>query len=141
MLKVSPAILLPVLVIKLMDQRRTARVSEAVREELSEIISFEMNDPRVKGVTDLRGRGHPGRASSAGQCSPISATPNSRRTRWQLSIMPRAHLRHELAGRLQLRHVPELTFVAPDTGSRCREPRRNPARARQEKQAWPGKSF
>ena len=31
-----------------MDERRTLRVSEAVREELTEIIGFEMEDPRLR---------------------------------------------------------------------------------------------
>jgi len=33
-----------------MDERRTLRVSEAVREELSEIIGFETADPRLLAV-------------------------------------------------------------------------------------------
>src|SRR5215470_15282994 len=33
-----------------MDERRTARVAEAVREELAELIGFELNDPRLTGV-------------------------------------------------------------------------------------------
>ena len=32
-----------------MDQRRVARVAEAIREELSQIIGFEMKDPRLVG--------------------------------------------------------------------------------------------
>ena len=97
-----------------MDQRRTARVSEAVREELSEIINFEMSDPRVKGVTVAH----------------VAVTPDGREARINVAIFgdaeqqkgaldglnhARAHLRHQLAARLQLRHVPELTFTA-DTG-------------------------
>ena len=33
-----------------MDERRTRRVSEAVREELIELIGFEMADPRLLPV-------------------------------------------------------------------------------------------
>ena len=33
-----------------MDEHRVRRVSEAVREELSEIIGFEMSDPRLGPV-------------------------------------------------------------------------------------------
>jgi ribosome-binding factor A len=33
-----------------MDEHRTLRVSEAVREELSEIIGFETEDPRLLAV-------------------------------------------------------------------------------------------
>jgi ribosome-binding factor A len=33
-----------------MDERRTIRVSEAVRQELTEIIGFETDDPRLLAV-------------------------------------------------------------------------------------------
>jgi ribosome-binding factor A len=33
-----------------MDEHRILRVSETVREELSEIIGFEMRDPRLAAV-------------------------------------------------------------------------------------------
>ena len=33
-----------------MDERRTLRISEAVKEELSEIIGFETHDPRLTAV-------------------------------------------------------------------------------------------
>jgi ribosome-binding factor A len=33
-----------------MDEHRTLRVSEAVREELSEVIGFETDDPRLLAV-------------------------------------------------------------------------------------------
>ena len=37
-----------------MDERRTLRVSEAVKEELAELVGFEMDDPRLAtvGVTE-----------------------------------------------------------------------------------------
>ena len=35
---------------KQMDERRTARVSEAIREELLEIVGFEMDDPRLRSI-------------------------------------------------------------------------------------------
>ena len=97
-----------------MDQRRTARVSEAIREELSEIVHFELSDPRVKGVT----------------VAEVSVTPDGRQARVNVAVFgdaehqkealaglnhAKAHLRHQLASRLQLRHVPELAFTA-DTG-------------------------
>ena len=33
-----------------MDERRTLRISEAVREELTEIVTFELDDPRLADV-------------------------------------------------------------------------------------------
>ncbi len=93
-----------------MDERRAARVSEAVREELSEILNFEMADPRLKGldVTD------------------VHLTPDGKQARVKVALFgtdaeqenataalehARNYLRHELARRLTLRRVPELVFT------------------------------
>jgi ribosome-binding factor A len=103
-----------------MDERRTARVSEAVREELSEIIGFEMDDPRLTAV----------------QVTEVHVSPDSRHATVKVAVFggekeqrqamaaldhARSYLRHELAMRLELRHVPELHFEQerhPDADSR-----------------------
>src|SRR5579864_7370394 len=94
-----------------MDDHRVRRVSETVREELSEIIGFEMDDPRlvVVDVTD------------------VDVSPDSRHAHVKVSINgdereqakamaaldhARHYLRHELARRLNLRRVPELHFAS-----------------------------
>jgi len=92
-----------------MDEHRVHRVSEAVREELSEIIGFEMNDPRLLPV----------------DVTAVDVTPDNRHAhvsvfitgdeREQAKAMAalehaRNYLRHELARRLNLRRVPELHF-------------------------------
>ena len=103
-----------------MDQHRSQRVSEALREELSEIIGFELSDPRltVVDVTD------------------VSVSPDSRHALVKVNVGSDAHeqkealaalehagsyLRHELAARLQLRRIPELHFEPdhhPDAADR-----------------------
>jgi ribosome-binding factor A len=98
-----------------MDVRRTARVAEAIREELSQILGFEMSDPRLRGVT----------------IAEVRVTPDGREARVRVMLFgdeaeqtealaalgrARGHLRHELGGRMQLRHVPEL-FFETDTGT------------------------
>jgi len=95
-----------------MQQHRAQRVSEAVREELSEIIGFELSDPRLAAV----------------EVTDVSVSPDSRYATIKVSLgggereqhqamaalEHAAHyLRHELARRLKLRKVPELHF-APD---------------------------
>jgi ribosome-binding factor A len=92
-----------------MDERRTQRVSEAVKEELSEIIGFETSDPRLLSVT----------------VTDVHVSPDSRHARVLVTVRGdeqerkqalraldhAAHyLRHELASRLSLRRVPELHF-------------------------------
>ena len=88
-----------------MDEHRSKRVSEAVREELTEIIGFETADP----------------AAAGGGCdgvtvSPDRATPSSesacgggeREQNQAMAALEHAgnYLRHELASRLSLRRFP-----------------------------------
>lgn len=103
-----------------MDERRTLRVSEAVREELSEIIGFEADDPRLLAVevVDVH-------VSTDGRHANIKVAVrgNEREQRQSMAALEHAsaYLRHELATRLSLRHVPELHFDQdrnPDVESR-----------------------
>jgi ribosome-binding factor A len=102
-----------------MDEHRSQRISEAVREELSELIGFEMDDPRVRSVTvtaaevssDMR------HAHIRVAVSDASGEENA------LSALEHAKhfLRHELATRLNLRRIPDLHFSVdshPDAESR-----------------------
>src|SRR5208283_2503218 len=92
-----------------MDERRTLRVSEAVREELSEIIGFETADPRLLAVevTEVH-------VSPDGRHANIRVVirGNEKEQKQSLAALEHArhYLRHELATRLSLRHVPELHF-------------------------------
>jgi ribosome-binding factor A len=93
-----------------MDAHRTGRVSGAVREELSEIISFELEDPRLSDVVvtevhvspDMR-HAHIKVGVEATNTEPLKA----------LKALDHAsnYLRHELATRLSLRRTPELHFA------------------------------
>jgi ribosome-binding factor A len=96
-----------------MDAHRTGRVSEAVREELAEIISFEMEDPRLFDVavtevhvsSDMR-HAHVKVGVETGEIEANKA----------LKALDHAanYLRHELASRLGLRRTPELHFSIDD---------------------------
>jgi ribosome-binding factor A len=92
-----------------MDERRTARVSEAVREELSEIIGFEMEDPRLAEVT-ITGC----HVSPDGRYATVKVALSGGEREQKQSLAGLAHatnfLRRELASRLQLRLVPEIRF-------------------------------
>jgi ribosome-binding factor A len=103
-----------------MDERRTLRVSEAVREELSEIIGFETADPRLLAVDVVEVH-----VSADGRHANvrvgIRGTEREQRDSLAALDHARAYLRHELAMRLSLRHVPELHFDHnrnPDVESR-----------------------
>src|ERR1039457_1183651 len=124
-----------------MDVRRILRVSEAVKEELYEIIGFELEDPRLLEVevTDVQvspDSRHAAikvglRGDQDVQVSPdsrhaaikVGLRGDQRRRNHALAALEHAsgYLRQELASRLQLRHVPELHFEQdknPDVESR-----------------------
>jgi ribosome-binding factor A len=103
-----------------MDQRRTLRVSEAVREELTELIGFETADPRLLTVDVLDVH-----VSPDGKHASVRVGLRGDEKEQKQSIMALEHaagyLRHELASRLSLRYVPELHFSQdknPDVESR-----------------------
>jgi ribosome-binding factor A len=98
-----------------MDERRTRRVSEAVREELIELVGFEMADPRLLPV----------------EINLVNVSPDGRHAHVLIAVNgddkvhkdafaalehAQPYLRHQLARRLTLRRVPELHFEA-DAGT------------------------
>ena len=103
-----------------MDERRTLRISEAVREELSEIIGFESADPRLLAVEVVETHVSPdGRHANVR----VIIRGSEKEQKQSLAALEHASafLRHELASRLSLRHVPELHFEQdrnPDVESR-----------------------
>jgi ribosome-binding factor A len=103
-----------------MDERRTLRVSEAVREELSEIIGFETEDPRLLAVEVIETHVSPdGRHATVKVV--VRGTPREQKESLAALEHARHYLRHELASRLSLRYVPELHFNQdhnPDVESR-----------------------
>ena len=103
-----------------MDERRTLRVSVAVREELSEIIGFELDDPRLLDVDITKVEITP---DSRHALIKFAARGDERKQNQALAALEHAtsYLRRELAFRLQLRNVPELHFERdrqPDAESR-----------------------
>ena len=103
-----------------MDERRTLRVSETVREELTEIIGFETEDPRLLAIEVVEAHVSPdGRHATVR----VACRGTEREQKESMAALEHArhYLRHEVASRLSLRHVPELHFDQdrhPDVESR-----------------------
>ena len=91
-----------------MDQRRTARVSEALREELSEIIGYEMSDPRVVGISVVEVHVSPDLKHAQ-----VMLTAEAGEEEGALAALDRARgfLRRQLAPRLELHRMPDLHFA------------------------------
>lgn len=91
-----------------MDPHRTERLAEALREELAELIAYEMSDPRVGDVT----------------VSEVVASPDKRHAQVRIGLPAgadpkhalealehaRGFLRRELSLRLETYRIPELHF-------------------------------
>ena len=94
-----------------MDPHRHERVTESIREELDELICYELTDPRIGGAT----------------VTEVHVSPDYRRAHVRLSLQgdpeqqqatleglehAKTFLRNQLAERLQLFKTPELHFDA-----------------------------
>jgi ribosome-binding factor A len=89
---------------------RTERISEALREELSELIGYEMSDPRVGSVV----------------VTDVHVSPDKRHAHIRVGVPAdgslkdalhaldgaKQFLRRELARRLEVYRIPELHFQA-----------------------------
>ena len=92
-----------------MDERRTLRVSEAVKEELAELVAFEMDAPRLAAVGVTEASVSPDARYAHVK---VAAGGGEREQRQAMAALEHAqsYLRRELAFRLNLRRVPELHF-------------------------------
>jgi ribosome-binding factor A len=94
-----------------MVPRRIERISEAIREELDELISYEMADPRIREASVVEVLISPdGRLARVR----LHMTGNEAEQQQMLSALEHARswLRAQLAERLELYRVPDLRFEA-----------------------------
>jgi len=94
-----------------MEKHRGERLREALREEVDEIINYELEDPRIDGVqiTDVL-LSHDGRRAIIQCLFPDEAGDGQE----GLAALDRArhHIRELAMGRLSLFRMPELRFEA-----------------------------
>lgn len=93
-----------------MDELRTRRVAETMREELSELIRFESSDPRLAevDVTDVIVASDMRRADVLVSLPPAAA---ARAAALEGLESARGYLKRQLAQRIELFRMPELRFV------------------------------
>ena len=103
-----------------MDPRRSERLSQSMREELEEMISYEMGDPRIEiqGVSDVLVTPD---ARQARVLLILTTDPKKQQLTIEALNNARGYLRVELGQRLNIFRVPELHFepaIAAGLGSR-----------------------
>jgi ribosome-binding factor A len=93
----------------MVSQGRASRIAQRIKEELSELLIFDVSDPRLSGVqvTHVRVDRELAYANIF-----ISAVEGSERKEEILEGLEHArnYLRHELTQRIQLRSFPHLRF-------------------------------
>jgi len=94
-----------------LDPYRHERVSESIREELDELIAYEMSDPRVGSATVTEVLISPDYRKAVVRLALIGTTQEQAATLAALNHA-KQFLRHELTERLQLFKTPELHFEA-----------------------------
>ncbi len=94
-----------------MENHRAERVSEALREELGEMISYELSDPRIGDAVVTEVLVSPDMRHAQVRLHMSSDVEAQKGTITALEGA-RGFLRHQLAERLNLFRIPELHFEA-----------------------------
>lgn len=89
---------------------RIERITEAIREELAEMIGYEMSDPRVSSAIVTEVQVSPDKRHAMVRVR-VPEKSNAKETLEALSHA-RNFLRRELAQRLSVYRIPELHFEA-----------------------------
>ena len=92
-----------------MDTHRVERVSEALREELGELIAYELSDPRIGDATVTEVLVSPDMRHAQIRLH-LSEKPREQQDTIRALDGARHFLRRQLAERLNLFRVPELHF-------------------------------
>lgn len=97
-----------------MKRYRPERIAELLKEEVSEIINYEMRDRRIGFVTITHVKVSPDLRHAKVYVSTLGSADDAQQT---IEILNRAahYIRHELYPRLLLKFVPELTFAYDDS--------------------------
>ncbi|MBI4903860.1 MAG: 30S ribosome-binding factor RbfA [Acidobacteria bacterium] len=94
-----------------MDERRNQRLTESLREEISELITLEMSDPRVDGVTVTEVQLSPDSSSAIVRLA-ISGEQSRHKSVIAALDHAKPFLKRELGLRVDVFRLPDLRFEA-----------------------------
>lgn len=95
--------------------RRRLRLNHLLREELSELLRRQVKDPRLEAMVTITDVAISADLRHARVLVSVMGTDDEKKAVLQGLDSALGYLRHELASRLDLRHIPELTFEADDS--------------------------
>lgn len=97
---------------------RPQRLGQRILEEVSELLLGELKDPRIGSATVTAVRVTPDLRQAIVGVSVLGSTEEKKQTLEGLRAAA-AFIRHELAERLHIRRVPELSFRLDESGEQA----------------------
>ncbi len=95
--------------------RRTDRVNEQLREEISTILARQIKDPRLKGVISITRVVTSGDLRSARVFISVMGRQKTKKAALDGIQSAATFLRRELRDRINMRHTPFLTYELDDS--------------------------
>ena len=95
-----------------MAQYRINRISEEIRKEVSDIIRYEVKDPRIAELSSIVKVEVPGDLRYAKIYVSVLGDESARNNTLEGLKKAAGFIRRELGRRLDIRYIPELNFVA-----------------------------
>lgn len=99
------------------NTRRQDQLGRVIAQDLSELMRQRVKDPRI-GFASITGVNVTRDLSIAKVYISVMGTPDEQRETMRGLRHAAGFLRHELAQRLSVRHVPEITFVQDESIAR-----------------------
>jgi len=101
--------------------RRTERVNELLREEISDVLRGELRDPRIGGLVSVTHVDVSPDLRKANAFVSVLGTDEERASTMAALRHARPFVRRELSRRLRLRYTPDLEFVSDTSIERAQE--------------------
>lgn len=99
------------------NTRRQDQLGRVIAQELSELMQLRVKDPRI-GFASITGVNLSRDLSVAKVYVSVMGSPDEQRETMRGLRHAAGFLRHELAQRLSVRHVPEITFLLDESIAR-----------------------
>ncbi len=98
-----------------MDLKRTRRIAQELKKEVSSIISIDLKDPRVSGLASITDVELTNDLSQAKIFVSIIGDDEEKEETIEGLNSSKGFIKKELGQRLRLRHIPDLIFVLDET--------------------------
>lgn len=98
-----------------MDLKRTRRIAQELKKEVSSIISIDLKDPRVSSLSSITDVELTNDLSQAKVFVSIIGSDQEKEETIEGLNSSKGFIKKELGQRLRLRHIPELIFVLDQT--------------------------